>query len=164
MLTVSLFFSSFKTEEDNDILKVYDLTTQELLGEFSGEDAHMVTSLSGQMFLTFSTNSSITDEGWEAYYYADWVGVEETPMNLEVKVFPVPVKEQLNISLKNSHTDWLKLDLISVNGKTILSEEFHSIRNENLFTINTGDVPDGIYILRINTGEETQFKKIVIQQ
>lgn len=165
--TVSLFFSSFSTEPENDEVKVYDLVTQELLGEYSGDIGSpglVATSLSGQMFVTFSTNSSVTDEGWEAYYYADWVGVEEIPSNANVRVFPIPVREKLNISFEHFDAHNVKLDVLSVNAMVVYSEVYQSIGYDHVITINTEGIPNGIYILRISSGEETHYRKIVIQK
>jgi hypothetical protein len=164
--TVSLFFSSFKTEEENDVMKVYDLVTQELLGEFSGDwgsPGLVATSLSGQMFITFSTNSSITDDGWEAYYYADWVGIDEKPDKLQIRVFPVPVKDQLNVIFNKQDMATVSMSLITLDGKAILEKLIRVMPGETA-SVDVGSMPDGMYILRVMSGKSVKYKKVVIQK
>ena len=119
--------------------------------------------MSGQMFITWQTNSTITDAGWEAYYFADWVGVEEIPNKLKIKVFPVPVREEINIEIRNNKAGTIQIDLISVNGKVLISEG-HSIAEDQEISFRTDNIPNGIYILRIRTGQEERYRKIVIQK
>lgn len=57
---VILNFTSFNTEENYDILTVYDGVTQEILAELSGSELPgPVTSPNGKLFITFCTNYTI---------------------------------------------------------------------------------------------------------
>ena len=68
---VVLNFKEFNTESGNDVVKVYDGTSTSgtLLGTFSGSSKpQMLIANSGNMFITFTTNGSVTKPGWKA----DW--------------------------------------------------------------------------------------------
>jgi len=67
--SVTLNFSSFNTENSNDIVRVYDglSTFDTLLGEFSGNSIpSSVTSSTGIMLVTFTSNATIEASGFQA--------------------------------------------------------------------------------------------------
>jgi len=92
--SVTLFFTEFETEAGFDLLKIYDLQTQQLLAEYSGTYPggvpDPVTSPSGKMFLTWTTNSMNTAPGWTAYYESNLVDIKENEPQQKLKVFPNP--------------------------------------------------------------------------
>lgn len=66
-----LSFTGFSTEANNDVLYVYDGPTSSslLLGSFSGSAIPASITTSGQyMTLKFTTNASITSQGWSASF------------------------------------------------------------------------------------------------
>ena len=70
--TVSLVFSQFSTQANQDFLKVYDGASVNgtLLGNFSGNSlpngGNAITSLSGSMTLVFTSNIAMTSSGFVA--------------------------------------------------------------------------------------------------
>ena len=68
---VVLIFDEFNTESSHDVLKVYDGTSASgtLLGTFSGSTLpQTLVAASGKMFITFTTNGSVTKGGWKAHW------------------------------------------------------------------------------------------------
>ncbi len=68
---ITLSFSSFKTEANNDVLIVYDGkdSTANILGTFSGQNIPAnISSNKGEMYVEFITDNSIVDSGWTAHY------------------------------------------------------------------------------------------------
>ncbi len=75
---VVLNFTEFNTESVNDVVKIYNgsSTSSPLIATLSGNtNPGMIIANSGQMLITFTTNSSITKSGWKA----TWTNV--TPSN-----------------------------------------------------------------------------------
>lgn len=70
--SITLNFNNFSTEASNDEVKVYDgnSSAATLLGTFSGlnQTIPAITSTGGALFIEFTTNSSITEAGWEVSY------------------------------------------------------------------------------------------------
>jgi len=70
--SVTLTFTSFDTESENDYVEIYDYSSQQLLATFSGNVIPApITSNSGKMFIRFITNSTITGTGWTANYSSE---------------------------------------------------------------------------------------------
>ena len=68
---ITLSFSRFNTEATNDVVKVYDgsTITAPLLGTYSGSTLPVsISSTSGTMLVTFSSNASTVADGWLANY------------------------------------------------------------------------------------------------
>ncbi len=70
---IILNFSDFETEQDNDLLSVYDGEdeTAPLLAQFSGHLTNpdtLLVSSGGTLYLTFTSNSDVTGQGFVANY------------------------------------------------------------------------------------------------
>ncbi|WP_033959977.1 M28 family peptidase [Psychroserpens jangbogonensis] len=74
----------------------------------------------------------------------------------EIKVFPNPVKTNLNIEITNN-TESIALDLFDVSGKLVLQK---SITNE-VISLNMKNLPRGVYFLKVSSSEKTGTYKIV---
>jgi len=68
---IILEFDDFKTESGFDFVNVYDGNNSNgiLLGNFSGQNLPpMLTANSGNMFIEFTSDGGVVDEGWSAHY------------------------------------------------------------------------------------------------
>jgi hypothetical protein len=167
--SVTLNFTAFNTEDLNDRVRIYDLESQELLAQYSGSYSggnmpDPVTSPSGKMFIAFSTNSSQTSEGWNAYYTTVLTGSEESlEGNGVVKIFPNPASSRLNIELPALQNDSYKIQLMNVTGERVYKQIFESTDNLNTLQISTSDLPEGIYFVQITSPTDTKTEKVIIQ-
>jgi hypothetical protein len=75
----------------------------------------------------------------------------------KVKLYPNPVKEQLQIEVP----EWAKLSLFDLNGRQLIEEEIFPY-NKNL--INTQNLHNGMYLIRIEMGTDTVWNRIVIER
>lgn len=81
----------------------------------------------------------------------------EQEKNNEVKVYPNPVSDKVNIVFDNP----TKADIIltEITGKQVYNKNFV---NKNKITIHTSGFPKGAYILSIKTQNQNFIKKIII--
>ncbi len=168
MDVTTLYFTSFDTEAGNDVVKVFDLETQELLVEYSGNYnggvPGPVTSPSGRMFVAFSTNSSETHAGWGAYYVTSMVGIDEASNNTgQIMVFPNPATNQVNINLSAFAEEELQIEIFGMDGKLYFNERFNIISNSLIYSMDTEVLPKGIYLMKFIQREKVQTKKLTIQ-
>ncbi|MFT4535737.1 MAG: PKD repeat protein [Saprospiraceae bacterium] len=75
-----------------------------------------------------------------------------------MKVYPNPASDYLTISIENTLRDDIKLSIIDVQGKIIASE----VINTSNHTINTTNLLNGTYMLRLSSNDASFLKKIVI--
>lgn len=166
--STTLYFTSFDTEEDMDVVKIFDLESQVLLAEYSGYYSsenlpEAVTSPSGKMFITFSTNNSITKAGWEAYYIDNTVGIEkDLAFADEMSVFPNPSSTIINIATKNLRKGNVALKIVSMDGN-VVRNWVEIIENEaELISLPVAKLSKGIYLLSVQQSNRLFYKKIVI--
>lgn len=164
---VTLYFTSFKTESENDVVSVYDYTTTQLLGEFSGDYntdnlPGPVTAPSGKMFIMFTSNSSNTDQGWEGFYSTYPVGINDLSNLPNVNIYPNPASGFIMIQWMNPKSQQVKAELLNLEGKSIRQENFifESGIQEKKFDIS--GIPAGMYLLRLTGDNGVTTKKVVI--
>ncbi len=157
--SVTLYFEEFSTEEGMDILKVYDLQTQQLLAEYSGNYGSgvpdPVTSPSGKMFITFNTNTSVTASGWKAVYESNLVGMDDNDSPTRVLVYPNPASEYITIDLGSSSEKKVFVSLTDPAGRTILSGTYPT-DNGRIF-MNVGDFTPGMYLVKVKAYNDTPY-------
>ena len=160
--TITLYFTSFNTEEDYDKVMVYDGTS--LITILSGDEIpDPITATSGSMFITFNTNSTITAPGWEAYYEIDNVGIIENDIFESFAIFPNPTNENLNLKFTISKTQNIQMKLMKITGEVVYSENLTNFDGDYQKTIDVSQYSKGIYILSLITEKGTVNKKIVIK-
>ncbi|HZY24591.1 MAG TPA: T9SS type A sorting domain-containing protein, partial [Bacteroidales bacterium] len=144
-----------------------DLQSGQLLAEYSGDFSAStpppsVVSLSGKMYILFTTNSSVTDEGWNASWTTYPLGVQER-QNLQYQVFPNPASGKVYIQMYESSKKELSLEFISIDGKVQLSENFTTTEGLNRKAIDISGLQAGIYVLRIIGDDGMVTRKVVVE-
>jgi len=87
--------------------------------------------------------------------------INNTENNKEIKVFPIPAKDILNIEFANPENAEYTLNLYDVTGKSLLL--INNIRTDRI-TLNTSDLDNGIYIFKLSGDEKNEFGKIIINK
>ncbi|MCK4568671.1 MAG: C10 family peptidase [Bacteroidales bacterium] len=161
---LTIYFTSFNTEETYDIVKVFDLETQELLAEFGGDiTPDPVTSPSGRMFVTFSTNYTITAPGWEAYYETDLVKLEENLVKNSLLIFPNPAGDRVNLSWMADKNGEVRISITNMTGFVVLKKDFNEKAGNNSLRIDVSGLKAGIYLLEMERGGERAYRKLVLE-
>ena len=78
-----------------------------------------------------------------------------------VSVFPNPVRDLMNVSIKNKEYETLKLSLYSASGQIIYESTHQNVLNTTLQYRRPASVKPGVYVLKINnlnTGEISSYK------
>ena len=153
-----LYFNSFNTEPNNDILYIYDGNNEQapLLGAFSGYTLPPVINSTGNsLYLKFVTNDTIQGLGWDAYYSTTPLSIEENN-DIPINIYPNPANEILFINLSRPPD---KVELLDLLGKRILS--FDKI-NSITISINTSNIKNGMYYLKITYNDKIISKKFSI--
>jgi len=163
--SVMLSFSDFNTEQTTDKLQIYDLGTGSLLATYSGDypdPPASVTASSGQMMLIWSTNKTIRGIGWDASYTIT-VGTDEKELFNTLTIFPNPVNDKINISFQIGEPQNIRLELLSLTGNTVFTEQLNYFKGEYQKTLNVSSFAKGIYFLRLTGDSGITIKKIIVQ-
>jgi len=162
---ITLYFLTFNTEEENDVLKILDQQSGTLLAEYSGafippNVPPPVICNSGKMFLVFSSNQTITAQGWEAYFVTPFTGINDEPGMKEIRIFPNPAIDLITIEMNNCPPGTIEIDLYNVQGIKCSSHTFNhsSIKFEG--SIGLCELPSGLYFITVRTASQTYWNKL----
>jgi len=80
-----------------------------------------------------------------------------------LKVFPNPVSDKLNLTLKNLENDEIEITLLDVQGNILIKESFACAPWQINKTYRTENLPKGMYFVSINTKKQgTIQRKLII--
>jgi hypothetical protein len=161
--SISVSFPVMNTEQNYDVVTIYDMQTGNMLGQFSGNptQAPSVTANTTGLFIMFTTSNSIRGEGWSASY-SSTVGMDEKSGFTSVQVYPNPAAGLINIDFTPDHTSAIDYELLNLQGITVFSGKT-SGRSGNVHeVINVSSLPKGIYLLKISSETGVLNKKIVL--
>ncbi len=164
---LELTFTSFRTESESDILRIYDLGSETLIATYSGiyngtDVPPPVLVPSGKVFLIFSTNGSVNEAGWDVDYVSYAVGQEERILESTTNFYPNPATDIVTLELTSPNSQTLNLELIDVNGKVRLSAQMTKSSGAVQKQVDVRSLPAGVYFLRIIGDDETVIKKLII--
>jgi hypothetical protein len=167
-LPVTFFFSTFELIDTTDFVKVYDLQTQELLGNYTGSQLPLaVTAHSGKMMILFMTNSSGNSQGWSGEYFSSAVGLDEIPQSeIETQVYPNPANKVITIakySPSNNEQD-LTIRVFSLLGELVIANNVKIFPGLNEITLNIEPLQPSVYYMFIEDGKQKEVKKIIINE
>lgn len=80
------------------------------------------------------------------------------PLDYQLKVFPVPSNEGFSVELKRDYPS--TLSLVDISGKTLLTSEYNSDIRDFVFT---REMPEGVYILKVEGEEGYVTQKITVK-
>lgn len=163
--TITLSFDSFKTESTNDKLEIYNYNNGILLATYSGDyttPPATVTCPSGKMYIVFSTNNSIRDDGWSGSYSMN-VGIDEKKAFDNLMIYPNPTEGLVNINFYLIKDQTVKIDVLSLNGVTLFSESLGSLKGDINKQLDLTSLPKGVYLLRLISDQAIANKKITIE-
>jgi len=78
-----------------------------------------------------------------------------------VAVFPNPNNGQFNLSVKSSFGKNLNIVITNMSGAVVKQI---STENNGLISINSGNLSDGVYMVRVSSGENTAVRRITISK
>jgi oligosaccharide reducing-end xylanase len=84
----------------------------------------------------------------------------EEAFDREINVYPNPASNFLNINLNKGYLDGIEISLFNMLTQKV---KYLKAENRNDFTINVNDLPQGIYILKIESGKYSKTQKVLIK-
>lgn len=90
--------------------------------------------------------------------------IMETSKNLDAfNFYPNPVSDELTYKIKATKNDKSILNIYNGIGVITIKKEFYLTEGENIFQINTSELPVGIYFASLKINNSTFTKKLIIK-
>ena len=91
----------------------------------------------------------------EFTYIVDGSGIEEVTINGQIQVWPLPVRDKLNVTVGGKNIKSVVVS--SMNGVLVAS----SAKSATTITLDVSKIPTGIYIINVTTDGGTFYRKIM---
>jgi len=162
---IDIDFNYFRTEQDKDILTIYDgdNTSAPVLGQYSGHiNPASIESSRNKILLQFVSDSVNQDDGWEIKYTSKTLGVNSYSVNDKIELFPNPTNDFLKILIPaNSKNDYT-LNVFNNLGSLVLTENIE-INQSRKYFIDVHHLNAGIYYCQLINNHSVIYKKFIKQ-
>ncbi len=91
----------------------------------------------------------------EFTYIVDGTGIDDITMNEQVQIYPLPVRDKVNISASGKIIK--SATISSLNGIVVTSTN----KSATMVTLDVSRIPTGIYIINVTTADSTFSRKIL---
>ncbi len=163
-INLTLTFTAFDLEDNNDFVKVYDYATQQLLATCSGHTLPApVTSVSGKMYIVFKSDYAYNFGGWAAQWSVGNLGLEENSGIKSFSVYPNPASSSLTIDLSMEDTQNTRIELTTINGQLVYSEEFKALHGDLNKRLDVSSFAKGVYVLKVKGEKGLITRKVTLQ-
>ncbi|MBN8691717.1 MAG: T9SS type A sorting domain-containing protein [Bacteroidetes bacterium] len=114
--------------------------------------SYLTIGTTGNVFLSDGGNDRIR----EICFNACSIGITESKLENEVKLFPIPANNYISLETGNINIENSQIEITNMLGERVLSSTYTN-------HIDVGSISEGIYNLQIVSSEAIITKKIVIQ-
>jgi hypothetical protein len=89
--------------------------------------------------------------------------VNETAVAANVRIFPVPAEELLNVQFDATVAQRMTVRMVNGLGQVVVEENLGLVFGQKTITLNTSALSAGVYALTINNGTETQVFNVMVK-
>jgi hypothetical protein len=158
-----LMLTSYVTRSQN--LLIVTLTNGQT-DSFNVADIRSVKFINNTMNLTENNGSqsswNIVDVSQYAFSGSTSIVSTSGSSSDQVKIFPNPVSDNLNVEYWSSRTSKISIDLLDLNGKVLRNVFEGKHQGKQTFTW-TNDLPSGFYLCRIISESKSITKPFLFQ-
>lgn len=109
----------------------------------------------------------IATHGNGIYENRKFVGIDKpqdlnTTVSKTLKVYPNPVRDEVNFTLVGTENEQVKVDIYSLNGSLVKTLNMSLQAGEQAVSVSAGDLVNGTYLLQVTAGAKTQVSKFIV--
>ena len=92
-------------------------------------------------------------------------GFKESKPNFNntFKVYPNPVKQELNLDYSTPNDEQIEVNLTNITGQRIKNLKLNAVKGANSFKVSVEDLQAGFYLLKLQTIHGVKTQKVQIQ-
>ena len=81
-----------------------------------------------------------------------------------ISLYPNPASREVNMRVVLSKSEVVNVQLIDVTGKTITNKQVIMNSGSNNFEMSTGDLPNGVYFIKVKSAQLNDTQRVIVQQ
>lgn len=89
---------------------------------------------------------------------------EEDLFESEYNLYPNPANERLNIDLQSAYSGVVEINMLDLSGRKVYSKSYNKNGFQFNETINTTNLSNGLYVIRITQGQSETSKLVAIEK
>lgn len=91
------------------------------------------------------------------------ISIANIQKRLQMKAYPNPVENQLNIEINNEYSTQVIIDILNLEGQQLISKTFHLQSGSQTLRINLSDLSTGSYILKLSNQSGIHSEQLIIK-
>jgi hypothetical protein len=91
------------------------------------------------------------------------LGVNDPDREIAVSSYPNPANEKLFISAGETLQGKVRIVVNDLLGHTVYSQEVEDMKKNSVYTVNTADLKEGIYMMKVSSEKGSMTRKIIIK-
>jgi len=104
------------------------------------------------------------NELWaEIVVYPVGTGAEDINSNIELKAYPNPTGDMLNVNVALTNPSDITLEILDLSGKLVQTDKFQNVKTGTI-VLTTEQLSNGVYLLNVRSDEGIRTEKIMIQR
>ncbi len=127
----------------------------------AGDIAYMVKIVNPEGCNTGLRNAVYTDI-YSNQASASPVQVND-PGKTAFNIYPVPANDRISVQFGDNVKGTIRLTLTDVTGRVIYSTEYSDVRQGQVYSVNTSEFNEGIYLLNVISADSRNTRKIVVR-
>ena len=165
--SVTLSFTKFDIEHGYDQVKVYNASANPpvYLATYWGHEIPPSLTMTGnKMLIAFKTDYSQVFDGWEAEFTSEVASVQETAIEDGCRILSNPIRNELNIEIRQARPAEITVSLYDMVGNIVLSKIYSCNRGISKINMDVSGFNEGIYFIRIEGLRKNFVSKFVIKK
>ena len=90
------------------------------------------------------------------------VGLENVEQSLNLNLFPNPAQNHVYVTINNIEKSKCQIEIINAVGNSVVHKDEILALNENNYIINTRSLANGVYLLKVKSGETISWRKLIV--
>ncbi|HJW28114.1 MAG TPA: M36 family metallopeptidase, partial [Saprospiraceae bacterium] len=154
-IQVRFRFGTYTNTNNGDGWRIDDIEFMDLLS-YNGE-ACVITDQGDTACIAAGEDGTIVDS------HDEMTSGTNTIQKIESLIYPNPASDAVTISLSLDEQEDVEVSLLTMDGRMVSRASFN-VDGHRLLTLNTSEVPPGLYLIKLNTAKGQAVSKLVIQK
>ena len=129
-------------------------------GIFSPEEAPLGWNVITYIYINENDCESIAQD---SIFVDDCVGITETE-EVKLTVYPNPARRYINVVLEGVNNSEINLEMVNTMGQAVYERKLQALGKTFKLTIDLSGNRNGLYILKVRTGQGSYYKKVFLSK
>jgi hypothetical protein len=88
-------------------------------------------------------------------------GISNEAFKTKLKAYPNPTRDNTNLTFELANSGKVSVQVYSITGRLVLSKEVYMNEGTQDISLDSSDLPNGTYIVKLSAGKQTDTAKFI---